>query len=196
MAVERGEDRLTREVSHNPLKVVDITTDLSMMSANVYSANSKGNGCRGSDFHEQIVDWLRFELPAYMREYIPARFYMMPDILLEMAQGNRGKGHRVDMPDANFVFADGVLLVEVGQCFMSKWPDNAVLHISFDGEVSLWNERKGTQYAHDVLQVASMNLGMPFERPAPRPLPSQPKVKPIFRGGYGAIQTEMELSRV
>jgi hypothetical protein len=101
--------------------------------------------------HEYIVDWLRFDLPPLLRQFTQDRFYVVP----ETAQG-RHRG--ILYPDMVLAFPDGHVVLEVGQCPVNKWPDYGLVHISFDGTVSLVNPAKGSRHMEHIGDLIESTL--------------------------------------
>ena len=104
------------------------------------------DGCRGRDRHQEIVDWLRFDLPPILRE-LALGVYVGPEVTYH-DNSNGGQ-----IPDGMLIFNDAPLVLEVGDCQVGKWPDYAVLHIGFDGTVNVVNPEKcsATYAVRDVV---------------------------------------------
>lgn len=88
-------------------------------------------GRRGSAWHEEMVDWVRFVLLPKLREGSRAS----GGIVWGMCDAPWVGCGIVDArsPDAAFIDDADVVLVEVGDMKIGKWPEWAVLRIYKDG---------------------------------------------------------------
>lgn len=111
-------------------------------------------GRYGTKEHEEIVDWMRFDVATHLRtRFFDTEWSFIYDegltaILLGPHGDRHGKGRRY--PDGLIIYENGkeratiVVEVEVGNYNLSKaLPRTQILHVGFDGTVNIVNPRNG-----------------------------------------------------
>ena len=111
-------------------------------------------GQRGTQLHDAIVNWTRFELMSYIRTVFPdVEWSCIYDdgiqmFLLDTKGGPSteygGRGKNAKFPDGLWIYSAGNIVIEVGRYLVDKWhEDQQVLHIGFDGQVNVINPKDG-----------------------------------------------------
>lgn len=108
-------------------------------------------GQRGSELHNAIVDWTRFDLVPYLRSVFADTlwFCVYDDTTMAMLLGTRGQlkqaiGARY--PDGLWIYCPddgsegGTIVIEAGNYNLNKTlAELQVLHIGFDGQINVVN---------------------------------------------------------
>jgi len=100
----------------------------------------------GGAEHEAVLDLIRCDVVPKLRRQGLNLLCIMDDHLMSILCGTIQVGRKASAyPDMILIddgdeYADSLLLVEVGQYEVEKWSEKQpVLHIGFDGQVSLIN---------------------------------------------------------
>lgn len=111
-----------------------------------YNKIKERTGQRGSKLHEAIVDWTRFDLLPYIRTVLPDTEWsgIYWDQFMMVVLGTDGQGGTARKnglcPDGLWIYDTGSIVIEVGRPSVGKWHKHQqVLHIGFDGQVSVIN---------------------------------------------------------
>ena len=111
-----------------------------------YNKLMERTGQRGSELHEAIVNWTRFDLLPYIRTVFSDTEWsgIYWDQFMMVALGTDGQDGTARKnglcPDGLWVYDTGNIVIEVGRYFTNKWhEDQQVLHIGFDGQVNAIN---------------------------------------------------------
>ena len=105
-------------------------------------------GPRGTQLHDAIVDWTRFNLMPYIRTVFPDIEWdciyddgLQTYLLATKGDQSIGGTRRgVKVPDGLWIYDSDSIVIEVGRYLVNKWhSDQQVLHIGFDGQVNVVN---------------------------------------------------------
>ena len=128
---------------------------------NVYPKDRNLNGKLGSNIHQDIINWTYDSVAKYIGSITDHKWaFVYEDLLmsyiltLELQWGNRYGL----VPDALWIYEDGLILIEIGNCLIDKWPnDMEVIHISFDAKVSMLNVKNdATKLIADEIQYMAL----------------------------------------
>lgn len=120
-------------------------------------------GQRGSELHNAIVDWTRFDLIPYLRSKFTNILWLCvyDDTTMAMLLGTRGQlkqaiGARY--PDGLWIYCPedgtegGIIVIEVGNYNLNKTlAELQVLHVGFDGQINAVNPYDS--FAMDIADV-------------------------------------------
>ena len=104
-------------------------------------------GPRGTQLHETIVNWTRFDLVPYLRMVFPSMEWdciydeSLSGFLLGYP-GNGIGGKDGYFPDGLWFYNNNRLIIEVGNYNLVRLPNNEqMIHIGFDGQINVVNPK-------------------------------------------------------
>lgn len=129
-------------------------------------------GQQGTELHEDLVNWSRFDLIPYLRtvfadiEWLP--IYAQGLVASELGTKLCKQGGE-SYPDGIWFYNGYRLLVEVGRYNLAKLPQGEqLLHIGWDGEVSIVNPKDSFVLdVVDAIKAYRIEFGSPSPHAPP-----------------------------